>query len=160
MSITSYFLKTERDQAFAPISPPLLSGAPPIVLTLCVLQSFGFRSGRDANKFSDVEVLHSPNGLAVLPKYINSYMSLEVENYVDLGTHGMFICKVVDSKVISNVETMTYNYYQANVKPRPEQKKKGWVCKVCGYVYEGEELPEGFICPLCKHGVDDFERLE
>ena len=125
-----------------------------------VFQSFGFRSGRDNNKFSDIEALRSPNGLAVLPKYINSYMSLEVENYVDLGTHGMFICKVVDSKVISNIETMTYNYYQANVKPRPETKKKGWVCKVCGYIYEGEELPDGFICPLCKHGVDDFERLE
>ena len=87
-------------------------------------------------------------------------MSLEVENYVDLGTHGMFICKVTDSKVISNVETMTYNYYQANVKPKPVEKKKGWVCKVCGYIYEGEELPEGFICPLCKHGVDDFEKIE
>ena len=126
-----------------------------------VFQCFGFRSGRDNDKFSDIEgVLHSANGLAVLPKYINAYMSLEVENYVDLGTHGMFICKVVDSKVITNVETMTYNYYQANVKPKPETKKKGWVCKVCGYVYEGEELPEGFICPLCKHGADDFERLE
>ena len=125
-----------------------------------VFKSYGFRSGRDNDKFSEVEELRSPNGLRVLPKYINAYMSLVVESYVDLGTHGMFICKVVDSKVISNVETMTYNYYQANVKPRPETKKKGWVCKVCGYIYEGEELPEGFICPLCKHGVDDFEKLE
>ncbi len=125
-----------------------------------VFKSYGFRSGRDSNKFDGVEELRSANGLRVLPKYINAYMSLEVENYVDLGTHGMFICKVTDSKVISNVETMTYNYYQANVKPKPVEKKKGWVCKVCGYIYEGEELPEGFICPLCKHGVDDFEKLE
>ena len=124
-----------------------------------VFQNFGFRSGRDANKFEGIDAWHSSNGLAVLPKYINAYMSLEVENYVDLGSHGMFICKVVDSKVITQVETMTYNYYQANVKPKPEQKKKGWVCKVCGYVYEDEELPEDFICPLCKHGKDDFERL-
>lgn len=125
-----------------------------------VFKSYGFRSGRDNNKFDGVEELRSANGLRVLPKFINAYMSLEVENYVDLGTHGMFICKVTDSKVISNVETMTYNYYQANVKPKPVEKKKGWVCKVCGYIYEGEELPEGFICPLCKHGVDDFEKLE
>ena len=124
-----------------------------------VFENFGFRSGRDVDKFKDIEALHSSNGLAVLPKYINSYMSLVVESYVDLDTHGMFICKVVDSKVISSVETMTYNYYQANVKPRPVEMKKGWVCKVCGYVYEGEELPDDFICPLCKHSASDFERL-
>ena len=124
-----------------------------------VFQNFGFRSGRDNDKFEGIEAWHSANGLAVLPKYINAYMSLDVENYVDLGTHGMFICKVTDSKVITQVETMTYNYYQANVKPKPETKKKGWVCKVCGYVYEGDELPEDFICPLCKHGASDFERL-
>ena len=124
-----------------------------------VFQNFGFKSGRDNNKFEGIDAWHSSNGLAVLPKYINAYMSLEVENYVDLGSHGMFICRVVDSKVITQVETMTYNYYQANIKPKPEQKKKGWVCKVCGYVYEGEELPDDFICPLCKHGKDDFEKL-
>ena len=124
-----------------------------------VFENFGFQSGREVDKFKDMEPLHSSNGLAVLPKYINSYMSLVVEDYVDLDTHGMFICKVVDSKVISSVETMTYNYYQANVKPRPVEKKKGWVCKVCGYVYEGEELPDDFICPLCKHGASDFEKL-
>ena len=124
-----------------------------------VFENFGFQTGRDVNKFKDIEPLRSSNGLAVLPKYINSYMALVVEDYVDLGTHGMFICKVVDSKVISSLETMTYNYYQANVKPKPVEKKKGWVCKVCGYVYEGEELPDDFICPLCKHGASDFEKL-
>ena len=124
-----------------------------------VFENFGFQSGREVDKFKDLSPLRSSNGLAVLPKYINSYMALAVEDYVDLGTHGMFICKVVDSKVISSVETMTYNYYQANVKPKPAEKKKGWVCKVCGYVYEGEELPDDFICPLCKHGASDFEKL-
>ncbi len=124
-----------------------------------VFERFGFQSGRENDKFAGIDVLHSSNGMAVLPKYINSYMSLVVEDYVDLGTHGMFICKVVDSKVISSVETMTYNYYQANVKPKPAEKKEGWVCKVCGYVYEGSELPDDFICPLCKHGASDFEKL-
>ena len=124
-----------------------------------VFERYGFQTGRDVDKMADIDVLRSGNGLRVLPKYINSYMSLEVESYVDLDTHGMFICKVVDSKVISSVETMTYNYNQANVKPRPVEKKKGWVCKVCGYVYEGEELPDDFICPLCKHGASDFEKL-
>ena len=86
---------------------------------------------------------------------------LKVEEYVDLGTHGMFICSVTEARVLNNVETMTYTYYQNNVKPKPEtQGKKGYVCNVCGFVYEGEELPEDYICPLCKHGVADFEPIE
>ena len=81
--------------------------------------------------------------------------------FVDLDTHGMFICSVTEARVISKAETMTYTYYQKNVKPKPEtQGKKGWVCKVCGYVYEGETLPEDFICPLCKHGAADFEPIQ
>ena len=126
-----------------------------------VFESFGFRSGRNVDKFADCEnVPHSSNGLAVLPKYINSFMSLKVENYMDLGTHGMFICSVTEARVINNVETMTYTYYQKNVKPKPQTEgKKGYVCKVCGYVYEGDELPEDFVCPLCKHGASDFEKL-
>lgn len=125
-----------------------------------VFQNFGFQSGRDADKFKNIRALRTENGLAYLPEYINSVISLEVEQYVDLGTHGMFICKVTESRVISDVETMTYNYYQSNVKPKPEAKgKKGFVCKVCGYIYEGDELPPDFICPLCKHGVADFEPI-
>ena len=123
-------------------------------------QQFGFVSGRDKDKFEGEEVLRSENGLRVLTKTINAFFSLKVEQYVDLGTHGMFICTVTESKTINNVETMTYNYYQANVKPRPETKKKGFVCKVCGYVYEGDELPEDYICPLCKHGAADFEPIK
>ena len=126
-----------------------------------VFQEFGFVSGRDKNKFEGKEIIRSENGLAVLPNYINAFISLKVDQYVDLGTHGMFICSVTESKIINNVETMTYNYYQANVKPKPDtQKKKGFVCKVCGYVYEGDELPEDIICPLCKHGAADFEPIK
>ena len=125
-----------------------------------VFEDFGFRSGRTVDKFEGQEVLRSDNGLVFLPKYINAFMSLKVEQYVDLDTHGMFICEVTEARVISDRETMTYNYYQANVKPKPQTEgKKGWVCKVCGYIYEGEDLPEDFICPLCKHGVADFEPI-
>ncbi|MCR5782074.1 MAG: flavin reductase [Clostridia bacterium] len=125
-----------------------------------VFENFGFRSGRTIDKFKDAEKLRSDNGLVFLPKYINSFMSLKVEDYVDLGTHGMFICSVTEARVISDKETMTYTYYQNNVKPKPQTEgKKGYVCKICGYVYEGEELPDDFICPLCKHGAADFEPI-
>ena len=126
-----------------------------------VFESFGFRSGRNVNKFENCQPLYSDNGLVFLPKYINSFMSLKVESYVDLGTHGMFICSVEEARVISDRPTMTYTYYQENVKPRPKTDgKKGYVCKICGYVYEGENLPEDFICPLCKHGTADFEEIK
>lgn len=126
-----------------------------------VFQSFGFRSGRNVDKFEGCEVLRSDNGLVFLPKYINAFMSLEVEQYVDLDTHGMFICNITEARVISSKETMTYTYYQDNVKPKPDTgNKKGFVCKVCGYVYEGDELPEDFVCPLCKHGAADFEPIK
>ena len=125
-----------------------------------VFQHFGFQSGRSVDKFADYEALRSDNGLPFLPRYINAFMSLEVESYVDLDTHGMFICKVTEARVMSDKDTMTYTYYQKNVKPKPETEgKKGWVCKVCGYVYEGEDLPDDYICPLCKHGVADFEKI-
>ena len=125
-----------------------------------VFENFGFVSGRNVDKFANTQILRSDNGLAFLPKYINSFISLKVDDYIDLGTHGMFICSVTESRVISNVESMTYAYYQANVKPKPEGTSKGYVCKVCGYVYEGDELPEDYICPLCKHGAQDFEKIE
>ena len=125
-----------------------------------VFQNFGFQSGRTVDKFEGWSPLRSDNGLVFLPRYINSFMSLKVEQYVDLDTHGMFICTVTEARVISNVETMTYNYYQSNVKPKPDTEgKKGYVCVVCGYVYEVDELPDDIVCPLCKHGVEDFERL-
>ena len=126
-----------------------------------VFEKFGFVSGRNVNKFEDCTPLRSDNGLVFLPRYINSFMSLKVEQYVDLDTHGMFICSVTEARVLSDRETMTYTYYQNNVKPKPETEgKKGYVCKICGYVYEGEPLPEDFICPLCKHGAADFEKIQ
>ena len=125
-----------------------------------LIKNFGFRSGRNSDKFENVYAKRSENGLYYLTKCINSYMSLEVEQYVDLGTHGMFICRVTEAKVLSNDETMTYSYYHANVKPKPKtENKKGYVCKICGYVYEGDELPEDIICPICKHGAADFEKI-
>ena len=126
-----------------------------------VFEVFGFASGRNVDKFADCEPFHSDNGLIFLPKFINSFMSLKVEQYVDLDTHGMFICSVTEARVISDRPTMTYTYYLDNVKPKPETEgKKGFVCKVCGYVYEGDELPADYICPLCKHGAADFEPIE
>ena len=126
-----------------------------------VFEAFGFVSGRNVDKFKDCEPLRSDNGLVFLPRYINSFMSLEVEQYVDLGTHGMFICSVTEARVISDRETMSYTYYLENVKPKPETKgKKGYVCKICGWVYEGDTLPEDIVCPLCKHGYADFEEIK
>ena len=126
-----------------------------------VFEVFGFKSGRDTDKFADCSPLRSDNGLVVLPKYINSYMSLSVVDYVDLGTHGMFICELTEAKVISNVETMSYTYYHKNVKPKPQtEKKKGWVCTICGYIHDEEELPDDFVCPICKHGREVFEPLK
>ena len=126
-----------------------------------VFEAFGFVSGRTVDKFADCTPNRSENGLVVLPRYINAFISLEVENYVDMDTHGMFICKVTEARVLSDKETMTYTYYQENVKPKPKTEgKSGYVCKICGYVYEGEELPEDYVCPLCKHGPADFEKIQ
>ena len=126
-----------------------------------IFQRFGFQSGRTADKFEGIKPLRSDNGLIFLPKYINAFMSLKVEQYVDLDTHGMFICTVTEARVMSNKETMTYTYYHNNVKPKPQTEgKKGFVCDICGYIYEGDVLPDDFICPLCKHGVADFSPIE
>ena len=127
-----------------------------------IFQSYGFRSGRDVNKFEDQEVTRSENGLVYLTEHVNAYLSLKVENYIDLGSHGLFLCSLTDAKTLDAAkETMTYSYYHANVKPKPQKsKKKGFVCKICGYIHEGDVLPEDFICPLCKHPASDFEPIE
>ena len=125
-----------------------------------VFQRFGFQSGRTVNKFEGMDTLRSDNGLVFLPKYVNSFMSLKVEQYVDMGTHGMFICAVTEARVMNKNETMSYSFYHANVKPKPKTEgKKGFVCKICGWIYEGDELPADIICPLCKHGAADFEPI-
>ena len=125
-----------------------------------VFEQFGFVSGRNVNKFENCEPNRSDNGLVFLPRYINSFISLKVEQYVDLDTHGMFICSITEARVINSQETMSYSYYHENVKPKPNvEGTKGYVCKICGFVYEGDELPEDYICPLCKHGAIDFEPI-
>lgn len=126
-----------------------------------LIKLFGFNSGKTVDKFKDyADVTRCENGLLRLNKHINAYFSLVVKDYVDLGTHGMFICEISDAKTLSDNESLTYDYYYKHIKPSVNTEgKKGWVCKVCGYIYEGEELPPDFICPLCKHGVADFEKL-
>ncbi len=124
-----------------------------------VFEKFGFVSGRNTDKFVDDELLRSDNGLVILPRYVNGILSLAVEDYIDLDTHGMFVCTVTEARVISDKPSLTYAYYHENVKPKPDTGKKGWVCKICGYVHEGD-LPEDFICPLCKHPASDFEEIK
>ncbi len=134
--------------------------------TMKPFEHFGFQSGRDVNKFEHCEVeLRSENGLRYLPKYINACFQCVVTKSIDLGTHTMFVAMVMDAKVLGNSPSITYAYYQQYIKPKPEPSttaggKKRWVCEVCGYVYEGDELPDDFICPLCKHGKSDFKLIE
>lgn len=126
-----------------------------------LFKHFGYQSGRDVDKFAGIEEIRSENGLRILPGAINGWMSLEVEQFIDLDSHGLFICRVVEAGVASDKESMSYHHYQQNVKPQKKPvQKKGFVCKVCGYVYEGEELPADFVCPLCKHGPEDFEPIK
>lgn len=126
-----------------------------------VFKQFGFQSGKDTDKFAGEQVKTSENGLALLKENINAFISLKVTDYIDLDTHGLFVCEVTESEIVSDEKAVTYTYYQQNIKPKPQtQKKKGFVCKICGYVYEGEVLPEDYICPLCKHPASDFEPIE
>lgn len=127
-----------------------------------LFQKYGFQSGRNVDKFFDVDrIIRSDTYTRVLPDYINSYFSLKVEDTIELSTHYAFICSVIDSKVINQKETMTYSYYFKHIKSKPEDsKKKGFVCKICGYIYEADELPTDYICPICKHPASDFEPLQ
>lgn len=131
---------------------------------LKVFEIFGYQSGRDADKFANCGVkARTANGILRLPKYINAYLSGEVQQTVDLGSHTMFIAKVTEAVQVNSDPSLTYAYYQANIKPKPaaaEPNKTKWVCKVCGYVHEGDELPADFICPWCKHGSEAFEKVE
>lgn len=125
-----------------------------------IFEYFGFQSGRDVEKFVSPNLHRSDNGLVIQPDYSNSFFSLKVEQEVDLDSHTLFICEVTEAKVLSDKPTMTYTYYHKNVKPKPQKKSKGWVCTICGYIYEGDELPDDYICPLCKHGADVFEKIQ
>lgn len=128
-----------------------------------VFKHFGFQSGKNVNKFEDCESENRMgNGILYVPKFTNAVISCAVVGSVDCGTHTMFIADVTETKILSDAPSVTYQYYFDNIKPKPEKKpetKKGYVCKICGYVYEGEELPADFICPLCKHGAEDFEKI-
>ena len=126
-----------------------------------IFKRFGYQSGKDVDKFSDFfDTKRSPNGVLYITKNTNSYMSAYVKQEIDLGTHILFIAQLVEAEKLSEIPTVTYNYYQKNIKPAPQStNKKGWRCKICGYIYEGENLPADFICPVCKHGAVDFEKI-
>lgn len=126
-----------------------------------VFKNFGFQSGRNTDKFTNfADVKRSPNGVLYITKNTNAYMSAYVQQEIDLGTHIMFIAQLVEAEVLSDTPTVTYDFYQKNIKPKPQPtEKKGWRCKICGYVYENEILPPDFICPICKHGAVDFENI-
>ena len=127
-----------------------------------VFKHFGFQSGKDVNKFDSFEHKIAPNGIAYLDKNTTAYLSAKVVSITDLGTHSLFLADVTDAVKLSDEDSVTYDYYQKNIKPNPtaKPKKTVWRCKICGYEYEGEELPADFICPLCKHPASDFEKIE
>ncbi len=126
-----------------------------------VFEKLGFHSGRDTDKMAGLFHWTGKNGLAVLSgEIINAFFSCEVTDYIDLGSHGLFICTVSEAMHISDEPSMTYDYYHKNVKPKKTEKKKGFVCTICGYVHEGDTLPDDFVCPICKHGASDFEPIQ
>ena len=128
--------------------------------TFDVFKNFGFQSGNDVNKFVEfTDVKRSENGLLYLDKYSNAYISCKVSKTIDFDTHYMFVGEMDDAQILNDEKSMTYEFYHENVKPKPENKTKGYRCVICGYIYEGDPLPDNFVCPLCKHGPDDFEKI-
>lgn len=126
-----------------------------------VFERFGFHSGRDTDKFKDCDYVgETENGIKYLTSYSNAVISGKVIEIIDCGSHSLFIADVTEAKVLSDEPSVTYQYYFDHIKPKPETKKKGYVCKICGYVYEGDTLPDDFVCPLCKHPASDFEPLK
>ena len=122
-----------------------------------VFQHYGFQSGRDTDKFENIPAARTSNGVRYVQGCTNAVISGKVINTVDCGTHTLFIADVTDAEILSDEPSMTYQYYFDHVKQKPEPaKQESWVCKICGYVYEGEELPPDYVCPLCKHGAEDF----
>lgn len=125
-----------------------------------VFQHYGFKSGRDTDKIAGDSMPRSENGVVYLSSFSNALISGRVVDEVDCGTHTLFIAEVTEAQTLSDEKSVTYQYYFDHIKPKPQpEKKKGYVCQVCGYVYEGDELPEDFICPVCKHGADAFKPL-
>ena len=129
-----------------------------------LFKRFGFASGREVEKFEGFDdVKRVKNGTYAVTNGTNAYISAHIEQRIDLGTHILYIAAVTDSEILSSVPSATYSYYHSNIKPKPQnaenKKKTVWRCTVCGYEYEGEELPADFICPICKHGAADFEKV-
>ena len=132
-----------------------------------LFKHFGFQSGRDVDKFAGFSgCKKAENGTMIVTSGTNAYLSGKVIQEVDLGTHTMFIADVTDMDVLSDSPSATYTYYQEHIKPKPEAPAKAqsgktiWRCTICGYEYEGEELPADFICPICKHPASDFEKVQ
>ena len=126
--------------------------------------AFGFSSGRDNDKFAEFKDFKiAENGVNYITQSTNAFMSAKVVDTIDVGTHYMFVAEITDAEVLSDVPSASYSYYHSNIKPKPSQQKKSektrWVCKICGYVYEGDELPEDFICLICGHPASDFEKM-
>ncbi len=126
-----------------------------------ICKTFGYQTGRNSDKFANfLDAKRSPNGVLYITKDTNAYMSAYVKQEIDLGTHILFIAQLVDAEILSDKPTVTYDFYQKNIKPQPQTSaKKGWRCKICGFIYEHENLPADYICPICKHGAVDFEKL-
>ena len=129
-----------------------------------IFKQFGFSSGREVDKFAGTAYPRSENGLLYIPEHTNALISAKVVDTLDCGTHTLFVAEVTEARVLSAEKSVTYEYYQSNIKPKPnapktEEKTEKWVCKICGYVHEGP-LPEDFICPWCKHPAEDFERMQ
>ncbi len=128
-----------------------------------LFKNFGFASGSDTDKFAEFDgYTQAENGINYITKNTNAYFSATVIDTIDVGTHYIFVAEVNEAEVLSNVPSASYSYYHKNIKPKPEKKqsdKTRWVCKICGYVYEGEELPEGYVCPICNHPASDFEKM-
>jgi flavin reductase (DIM6/NTAB) family NADH-FMN oxidoreductase RutF len=126
-----------------------------------LFKRFGYQSGREVNKFADfTDVARSENGLIYLTSCANAFLSFDVLEMIDFATHTLFTATLTACQTLSDQESMTYAYYQRHVKPKPQVgPKKGYRCTVCGYVYEGEPLPPDFICPVCKHGAEDFVKI-
>lgn len=122
---------------------------------------WGFQSGRNTDKLESISFKRSANGLVYIADETNAFLSAKVVSTLDLGTHTLFIADVTDGEVLSQVPSATYSFYQNNIKPKPAstEKRKGFICTVCGYVYEGETLPDDFICPVCKHPASVFRPL-
>jgi flavin reductase (DIM6/NTAB) family NADH-FMN oxidoreductase RutF len=127
-----------------------------------VFKQFGFQCGKDVDKFAGVDyVSRTPDGIRYIPVYANCVISARVVESLDCGTHTLFVAAVTRSVVLSDEASVTYQFYFDNIKPRPvasQGKMSGYVCKICNYVYDGEPLPGDFVCPVCKHGADDFVR--